>query len=115
MKLEKFLIQEQNSIWTQPKKKCKLHNSKCEVCDLLSRQNNKKESKIIQQTWDAVTAQEVSPDKFVIVHNYQYRHDPAITYEPSKSNLAEAMGHSKKVVRKAHKQNSLHLLNQQVQ
>ena len=44
----------------------------------------------------------------------QYRHDPLNTYEASKSNIVDAMGHSRKVIRRAHKQGSLPLLQQQV-
>ena len=72
MKLEKFLIQEQNAMHQAPKKKCKIHSSKCDTCDLLARQNNSKENKLIQQTRDAVIADEIAPDKFIITHHYQY-------------------------------------------
>ena len=51
----------------------------------------------------------------MITNNYQYRHDTALTYDPSKSNLEEAQGHAKRVIRRAHKQGSLHLLNEQVE
>ena len=63
-------------------------------------------NKIIQQTWDAVTAKQTGEDKFVIT---------SVTYEPSRSNIVEAMNHSKKIIRKAHKQGNLHLLDQQVE
>ena len=38
-----------------------------------------------------------------------------MTYDPSKSNIEEAQGHAKRVIRRAHKQGSLHLLNEQVE
>ena len=70
---------------------------------------------MVQKSWDAVTAREVEPGRYVITNNYQYRHDPALTYDPSKSNLEEAQGHAKRVIRRAHRQGSLHLLNEQVE
>ena len=114
-KLEKFLLQEQNAMQQAVQKKCNFHSTQCDTCDLLSRQNHRKESKIIQQTWDAVRAKQVDKDKFVITHEYQYCNPTNITYEPSRSNIVEAMNHSKKVIRKAHKQGNLHLLDQQVE
>ena len=55
IKLEKFLLQE-GSIETTIKKKCLKHSSKCETCDILSRQDHRKEGKLMSQTWDNVTA-----------------------------------------------------------
>ena len=112
MRLEKFLLQEQNHLWKKPQKKCNLHSQRCEVCELLSRNISNKENKLLQATWDAVTAKEVRPGKFIVTHQYQYRHDPLQAYEPRKSNLVEPMGHAKKVIKRAHRQGSLHLLNQ---
>ena len=51
----------------------------------------------------------------MITNNYQYRHDTAMTYDPSKSNMEEAQGHAKRVIRRAYKQGSLYLLNEQVE
>ena len=69
---------------------------------------------LVQKSWDAVTAREIEPGKYLITNNYQYRHNTAMTYDPSKSNMEEAQGHAKRVIRRAHKQGSLHLLNEQV-
>ena len=60
------------------------------MCDLLSRRNSNRENELVQKSWDAVAAREVEPGKYVITNNYQYRHDTATTYEPSKSNIEEA-------------------------
>ena len=114
LRLQKFLQEEQNHLWQKPKQKCNIHAQKCEVCDLLSRRNSNRENELVQKTWDAVTAKEVKPGKYIITNNYQYRHDTSETYEPAKSNIEEAQGHAKKVVRRAYRQGSLHLLNEQV-
>ena len=115
MKMERFLQQEQNHLWKKPKQRCNQHAQRCEVCDLLSRRNSNRENELVQRSWDAVTAREVEPGKYVITNNYQYRHDTAMTYDPFKSNMEEAQGHAKRVIRRAHKQGSLHLLNEQVE
>ena len=109
MKLERFLQQEQNHLWKKPKQKCNQHAQRCEVCDLLSRRNLNRENELVQKSWDAVTAREIEPGKYLITNNYQYRHNTAMTYDPSKSNMEEAQGHAKRVIRRAHKQGSLHL------
>ena len=114
LKLQKFLLEEQNHIWKKPRQQCNLHAQKCEVCDLLSRRNSNRENELVQRTWDAVTAKEVEPGRHIITNNYQYRHDTSQTYEPAKSNIEEAQGHAKRVVRRAHRQGSLHLLDEQV-
>ena len=114
-KLERFLLQEQNAMHKAVQRKCIFHSTKCDTCDLLSRQNHRKENKTIQQTRDAVTAKQVDKDKFVITHEYQYRNPTDVTYDPSRSSIVEAMNHSKKVIRKAYKQGNLHLLDQQVE
>jgi hypothetical protein len=51
LKLEKFLSQEQNNIHQIIKRKCLLHSARCETCDILSRQDQRKENRLIQQTW----------------------------------------------------------------
>ena len=113
-KLEKFLLEEQRSIWGRPKKKCRLHSQRCDTCDLLSRSTSGRENRLIQDSWDAVTSKEVAPGRHVITHAYQYRHDPLKTYEASRSNILDARGHSRRVIRRAHRQGSLPLLQQQV-
>ena len=94
MKLERFLQQEQNHLWKKPKQKCNQHAQRCEVCDLLSRRNSNRENELVQKSWDAVTAREIEPGKYLITNNYQYRHNTAMTYDPRKSNMEEAQGHA---------------------
>ena len=113
-RLEKFLLEEQRSIWGRPKKKCRIHSQRCDTCYLLSRNTSGRENQLIKDSWDAVTSKEVAPGRHVITHAYQYRHDPEKTYEASKSNVVDAMGHSRRVIRRAHRQGSLPLLQQQV-
>ena len=81
-KLERFLLQEQNAMQQTVQKRCNFHSTQCDTCDLLSRQNHKKENKIIQQTWDAVTAKQISDGKFVITHEYQYRNPTNVRLSP---------------------------------
>ena len=50
-KLEKFLLKEGN-IGAVIKKKCLRHSQRCEACDVLSRQDHRKEGKLISQVWD---------------------------------------------------------------
>ena len=90
---------------------------RCEVCELLSRDTSNKESEIISRPWDAVTAEEthLGFGQYAITHEFQYRHDPGVTYNPSNSIIKEAAAHAKKVIRKAAKQGSLPILDKQVQ
>ena len=69
MKLERFLQQEQNHLWKKPKQKCNQHAQRCEVCDLLSRRNSNRENELVQKSWDAVTAREIEPGKYLITNN----------------------------------------------
>ena len=113
-KLEKFLAAE-GSIKETIKRKCLLHSARCETCEILSRQNHRREGNLISLIWENITAEAVAGDKFQILHKYSYRHDPEQTYAPAKSNIKEAAGHSKKVIRKAHNNGSLNLLEAQVE
>ena len=49
-RLEKFLLEEQRSIWGRPKKKCRLHSQRCETCDLLSRNTSGRENQLIKDS-----------------------------------------------------------------
>ena len=113
MKLEKFLAAE-SSIKDTIKRKCLLHSARCETCEILSRQNHRREGNLISLIWENITAKPVGGDKFQISHKYSYRHDPRLTYSPSRSNVRDAAGHSRKVIRKAHHNGSLDLLEAQV-
>ena len=42
------------------------------------------------------------------------RHKPKEVHDPKHSNVKEAVGHLRKVVQKAHRQGTLHLLEEQV-
>ena len=55
------------------------------MCKLLSKDTSNKESEIISRTWDAVTAEETYPGsgRYAVTHEFQYRHDPEITYHPA--------------------------------
>ena len=64
---EKFLLKEGN-IETIIKKKCLMHSQRCEACEVLSRQDHRKEGKLISQVWDNVTATEVGNGKYTIEH-----------------------------------------------
>ena len=70
-RLAKFLLEEQRNTWGNPKTKCKLHNQRCDLCDPLYRSTSRRECKLIQNSWDAVTSKEASPGKNVITHTYQ--------------------------------------------
>ena len=87
------------------------------MCELLSKDTSNKESEIISRTWDAVTAEDTHPGsgRYAITHEFQYRHNPEVTYHPTKSNINEAAAHARKVIRKAFKQGSLPILDEQVQ
>ena len=61
-RLEKFLLEEQRSIWGRPKKKCRIHSQRCDTCDLLSRNTSGRENQLIKDSWDAVTSKEVAPE-----------------------------------------------------
>ena len=82
---------------------------------MLNRQNHRREGNLISTIWDNVTAYSTPGDKFQIMHKYTYRHDPKVTYAPANSNIREAAGHSRKVIRKTAKNGSLPLLEAQVQ
>ena len=56
-KPEKFLLKEGN-VGAVIKNKCLMHSHKCEACDVLPRQDHRKEGKLISQVWDNVTASE---------------------------------------------------------
>ena len=43
-----------------------MHSQKCEACDVLSRQDHRKEGKLISQVWDNVTASETANGKYII-------------------------------------------------
>ena len=81
----------------------------------MSRQNHRKEGNLISRVWENVTAVKVEEGKYEIHHCYQYRHAPEETYKPENSNIFEAAGHSKKIIRKTFKNGSLDLLEQQVE
>ena len=66
-KLEKFLLKEGN-IGAVIKKKCLMHSQRCKAYDVLSRQDHRKEGKLINQVWDIVTATEVGNCKYTIEH-----------------------------------------------
>ena len=72
IKLEKF-IQTENSLTSVVKRKCMLHSSRCETCEILNRQNHRREGNLISTIWDNVTAYPVPGDKFQISHKYTYR------------------------------------------
>ena len=91
-----------------------MHSQKCEACDVLSRQDHRKEGKLISHVWDNITASETANGQYIIEHKYLYRHNPKEVYDPKQSNVKEAAGHSRKVVQKAHRQGTLHLLDEQV-
>ena len=114
VKLEKF-FQAENSLSNVVKRKCLLHSSRCETCEILNRQNHRREGNLISTIWDNITAHPVAEGKFQIVHKYTYRHNPEVTYAPANSNVKEAASHSRKVIRKAKGNGSLHLLETQVQ
>ena len=114
VKLEKF-IQSENSLASVVKRKCLLHSARCDTCEILNRQNHRREGNLISTIWDNVTAYSIPGDKFQISHKYTYRHNPEVTYAPANSNIREAAGHSRKVIRKTHKNGSLPLLEAQVQ
>ena len=108
-KLEKFLAAE-GSIKETIKRKCLLHSARCETCEILSRQNHRREGNLISLIWENITAEKRTGCEFQVLHKYSYRHDPVQTYAPAKSNIKEAAGHSKKLIRKAHNNGSLNLL-----
>ena len=110
-RLEKFLKDEAASFWKRPERKCHKCSLRCEVCDLMNREGSRRECDIISKTWDAVTAKEVHPgaEKFTIQHEFQYRNDPSVTYHPAKSNIRQAEGHARKLIRRAAAQGSLPL------
>ena len=41
------------------------------------RRNSNRENELVQKSWDAVTAREIEPGKYLITNNYQYRHNTA--------------------------------------
>ena len=102
-RLEKFLLEEAAGVWKKPEKKCHKCDIRCEVCDLMNREGTRKECDIISRTWDAVTAKEVYPGagKYTIQHEFQYRNDPAVTYHPARSNIRQAEGHARRVIKRA--------------
>ena len=54
IKLERFLKSEGNT--SVFKRKCINHSSRCQTCEIMSRQNHKKEGNLIATIWNNVTA-----------------------------------------------------------
>ena len=82
----------------------------------MNREGTKKECDIISRTWNAVPAKEIYPGagEYTIQHEFQYRNDPGVTYHPTRSNIRQAEGHSRKVIKREAAQGSLLLLDEQV-
>ena len=68
---------------------------------LSRRAESRKESTLIKEIWENVTAEEISDGKYVIKHKYKYRHDVSKVFPPWKSNIIEARKQAKKVIYKA--------------
>ena len=81
----------------------------------MSRQNHRKEGNLIAAIWNNVTATQVEEDRYKIHHKYQYRHDADEVYKPENSNIFDAAGHSRKVLRRKFRNGTLHLLEEQGQ
>ena len=111
-KLQKFIEFESKPIQTN--RKCIAHRSKCEACILVNKSNHRQQSKLMVDLWDNIQAVRLPDGNYQIYHTYSYRNDVDITYHPSKSNIIEAAGHSKRTIRRAHDNGSLALLETQV-
>ena len=111
-KLQKFIDFESRT--TQPTRKCIAHRTRCEACVLVNKANHKHQSKLMINLWDNIQAEPIEDGKFRIYHTYSYRNDVDVTYHPSKSNIIEAAGHSRRTVKRANDNGSLQLLEQQV-
>ena len=81
----------------------------------MSRHNHRKDGNLISHVWENITTVKIAEGRYEIHHCYQYRHAPEETYRPENSNIFEAAGHLRKVVRKTFKNGSLDLLEQQVE
>ena len=112
-KLQKFIDFESRPV--QPTRKCIAHRTRCEACVLVNKANHKHQSKLMINLWDNIQAESIGGGKFQICHTYSYRNDVDATYHPSKSNIIEAAGHSKRTIKRANDNGSLKLLEQQVE
>ena len=113
IKLEKFIAMENNAKPT-PQRKCLEHRGKCDACQILSKSNNKRQEELINQSWHNIQAIDQGDGTFKIEHKYNYRNDPCVTYAPQNSNIIEAQNHSRYTIRKADRNGSLKLLEEQV-
>ena len=111
--LERFL-QTEAGIEQKLQRRCELHKSTCNACELLSQQANIKEYKLIEKIWDNVKAVPIENDKLEIIHEYCYREPVEETYAPEKSNYNFAKTHSRNTIERATKKGILDKLDEQI-
>ena len=85
----------------------------CKECDLLKKKFSLQEKQAFKEIWDKVTLVKEN-GKLRVRSEYTYQNDPQETFKPKKSNLKEAVGHTKRLINKLRKKNMLKRFQEEI-